>query len=404
MSVDMSKYCELAKKNINVRPAGVGRLAGRIAIVTGAAQGFGRGIAEELHKEGATIVIADMVDDVAVLLFDEPLANLDPATGKQAIELIDEIQKKTGATVVIIEHRLEDVLWRSVDRIVLMQDGRILADCPPDELLAQNLLAENGIREPLYLTALRYAGVGITPALRPASIRTVILSDETKKRVQGWFRDTPPAPPKPEKPVLLDARNLDFAYPNGHQALRDVSVQVKKGELMSGGGTIYTDLGGWQFTFIDYGDTDEIHFQEYIAPVIDALRALGIPAEFNGRNDLVIEGRKFSGNAQYKLGGNTVHHGSLLYATDIAQMVAATTVDEYKILSKSIKSVRDRVTNISEHMQTPLSPEAFKEHMEVHYDFTARPAYIGSWILRFCIKQIRWKRNCSMFFKFCFNI
>jgi energy-coupling factor transporter ATP-binding protein EcfA2 len=174
-----------------------------------------------------------MVDDVAVLLFDEPLANLDPATGKQAIELIDEIQKKTGATVVIIEHRLEDVLWRSVDRIVLMQDGRILADCPPDELLAQNLLAENGIREPLYLTALRYAGVGITPALRPASIRTVILSDETKKRVQGWFRDTPPAPPKPEKPVLLDARNLDFAYPNGHQALRDVSVQVKKGELMA---------------------------------------------------------------------------------------------------------------------------------------------------------------------------
>ena len=132
---------------------------------------------------------------------------------------------------------------------------------------------------------------------------------------------------------------------------------------MSGGGTIYTDLGGWQFTFIDYGDTDEIHFQEYIAPVIDALRALGIPAEFNGRNDLVIGGRKFSGNAQYKLGGNTVHHGSLLYATDIAQMVEATTVDEYKILSKSIKSVRDRVTNISEHLEKPLTPEQFKEHM-----------------------------------------
>jgi lipoate-protein ligase A len=132
---------------------------------------------------------------------------------------------------------------------------------------------------------------------------------------------------------------------------------------MSGGGTIYTDPGGWQFTFIDYGDTDEIHFQEYISPVIDALRALGIPASFNGRNDLVIEGKKFSGNAQYKLAGNTVHHGSLLYATNIEQMVAATTVDEYKILSKSIKSVRDRVTNISEHMEKPMSPEDFKEHM-----------------------------------------
>jgi len=147
--------------------------------------------------------------------------------------------------------------------------------------------------------------------------------------------------------------NLPYAEAHGIHIVR----------RMSGGGTIYTDPGGWQFTFIDYGDTDEIHFQEYISPVIDALRALGIPAEFNGRNDLVIEGRKFSGNAQYKLGGNTVHHGSLLYATDISQMVEATTVDEYKILSKSIKSVRDRVANISDYLKEPLSPEQFKEHM-----------------------------------------
>ena len=94
-----------------------------------------------------------MVDQVKILLFDEPLANLDPATGKQTIELIDEIQEKTDTTVVIIEHRLEDVLWRNVDRIILMKDGGILADLHPDELLSTGLLGENGIREPLYLTA-----------------------------------------------------------------------------------------------------------------------------------------------------------------------------------------------------------------------------------------------------------
>ena len=111
-----------------------------------------------------------MVDQVKILLFDEPLANLDPATGKQTIELIDEIQEKTDTTVVIIEHRLEDVLWRDVDRIVLMGDGKILADLHPDELLSTRLLEENGIREPLYLTALRYAGVELVPAKKPAHV------------------------------------------------------------------------------------------------------------------------------------------------------------------------------------------------------------------------------------------
>ena len=98
---------------------------------------------------------------------------------------------------------------------------------------------------------------------------------------------------------------------------------------MSGGGTIYTDMGGWQFTFIEQGDTNEIHFQAYTKPIVDALRALGVPADFNGRNDLLIDGRKVSGNAQYKLAGSTVHHGSLLFDTDIEQMVASTTVADY---------------------------------------------------------------------------
>lgn len=135
---------------------------------------------------------------------------------------------------------------------------------------------------------------------------------------------------------------------------------------MSGGGTIYTDLGGWQFTFICHGAEKEIEFSRFIEPVIDALHEMGVNAGFNGRNDLTIDGKKFSGNAQYRLGESLVHHGSLLFDTDIEQMVASTTVDSYKIISKSIKSVRDRVTNISEHLPSAMSPDEFKECMVRH--------------------------------------
>ena len=96
-----------------------------------------------------------MIDESPILLFDEPLANLDPKSGQDIIELIDQIHKEEGTTTLIIEHRLEDVLHRSVDRIVLINDGRILFNGSPDQLLATDLLTQNGIREPLYLTTLR---------------------------------------------------------------------------------------------------------------------------------------------------------------------------------------------------------------------------------------------------------
>lgn len=144
---------------------------------------------------------------------------------------------------------------------------------------------------------------------------------------------------------------------------------------MSGGGTIYTDLGGWQFSFIQHRDAEQIEFQQYIAPVIGGLRELGVAASFNGRNDLTIGGKKFSGNAQYRLGDCIVHHGSLLFDTDVGQMVASTTVDSYKILSKSIKSVRDRVTNIAEHLPAPMDPDTFKACMVRHIMNGSSDAY-----------------------------
>ena len=174
-----------------------------------------------------------MVDQVKILLFDEPLANLDPATGKQAIELIDEIQKKTDTTVLIIEHRLEDVLWRNVDRIVLVNDGTILADLRPDELLSGSLLAENGIREPLYVTALRYAGVDITPDKHPAHVDSLMLDDTDTQKLRDWFTARPRPAAQPEREPLLEVKGLSFGYQKGQQTLRDVSFSIGKGEMVS---------------------------------------------------------------------------------------------------------------------------------------------------------------------------
>lgn len=172
-----------------------------------------------------------LVDEVSVLLFDEPLANLDPATGKQAIELIDEIHKKTGATVIIIEHRIEDVLHRDIDRVLLIDEGRLVADVSPAALLCGDLLSRTGLREPLYITLLKYAGVQLTPAMHPEHIEAIELSGAAAK-VKSWFQSAKPAPEEPEKPPLFAARHIRFAYPNGKEALHDISFSLRRGEIM----------------------------------------------------------------------------------------------------------------------------------------------------------------------------
>ncbi len=174
-----------------------------------------------------------MVDDVQVLVFDEPLANLDPATGKQAIELIDQVQKETGAAVLIIEHRLEDVLWRSVDRIILMDEGRILADQTPAQLLCGPLLAKAGIREPLYLTAAKYAGLTLKPEMRPDHQDTFTLSNEEKAQVRRWFSEPLPQNKAPAGQALLEVRELTFGYDPGKTNLENISFTLNKGEMVS---------------------------------------------------------------------------------------------------------------------------------------------------------------------------
>ena len=178
-----------------------------------------------------------MVGQVDVLLFDEPLANLDPATGKQAIVLIDEIQKRTGCAVIIIEHRVEDVLYCPVDRVIVMGDGRIQYDGDPDALLCSRLLQDKGIREPLYVTALKYAGVELMPDMRPSYLPELKLSEQQKALVQTWFDKQPESVAAPEREVLLRVENLDFTYDSGHHALLGINAIVHKGEMLSIVGT-----------------------------------------------------------------------------------------------------------------------------------------------------------------------
>lgn len=175
-----------------------------------------------------------MVEEVKILLFDEPLANLDPAAGRTTIELIDMVHERTGAAVLIIEHRLEDVLWRSMDRIVLMNEGEIMADMPTEKLLTGNLLLEHGIREPLYLTALRYAGVEISEALHPEHVDHLVLSQEDKEKVRGWYHTQKARIHSGQQgQELLRIEKLKFGYIPNQYTLQDVNFTIHKGEMLS---------------------------------------------------------------------------------------------------------------------------------------------------------------------------
>ena len=173
-----------------------------------------------------------MIDDVDILLFDEPLANLDPATGKKAIDLIDKISRTTGKTVLIIEHRLEDALYRDVDRIVVVGDGRIVADRKPDELLCTDILEKEGIREPLYITALKHAGCEILQDTHPQHIESMDLAPY-KEKVQAWFRKAKLPPARPGKESALEVLDLDFSYITGNPVLRNIDFKIGKGEMLS---------------------------------------------------------------------------------------------------------------------------------------------------------------------------
>jgi energy-coupling factor transport system ATP-binding protein len=186
-----------------------------------------------------------MVHDVEALLFDEPLANLDPATGKTAIELIDRIYQDYNKTVVIIEHRLEDVLHRRIDRVIVMSDGRIVADLSPDALMAANILKELGIREPLYVTALKYAGVPVTEQLHAGRIDTLDVGRCTRANC-AWDAAQPEREKPPQKESILSASNLSYRYVEQRPILRNLSFSIEAGEMVSLVGTNGAGKSRWR--------------------------------------------------------------------------------------------------------------------------------------------------------------
>ena len=169
-----------------------------------------------------------LIDESPILLFDEPLANLDPKSGQDTIDLIDQIHREAATTTIIIEHRLEDVLYRPVDRVVLVNDGQILFNGAPDDLLKTELLAENGIREPLYITALRQLGFDVASATH--------LADLTKLELTGLSQNL--TDQKAEQvdnrhEALLELDHVSFAYQSNQPILQDISLKIFKGERIA---------------------------------------------------------------------------------------------------------------------------------------------------------------------------
>ena len=168
-----------------------------------------------------------LIDESPTLLFDEPLANLDPKSGQDIIDLIDQIHEEQGTTTIIIEHRLEDVLYRPVDRVILINQGQVLYNGQPDELLRTTLLAENGIREPLYLTTLRQLGQDIDQLEHLDRLEDIELTGVNRSIPEATFTKTG------ETEELLKLEQISFAYQENHPILKDISLTIPKGQRLA---------------------------------------------------------------------------------------------------------------------------------------------------------------------------
>ena len=168
-----------------------------------------------------------LIDESPILLFDEPLANLDPKSGQDIIDLIDQIHEEQGTTTIIIEHRLEDVLYRPIDRVILINQGQVLFNGEPDELLRTTLLAENGIREPLYLTTLRQLGQDISKLPNLDNVEKIPLEDLSVEI------PTPNFEKGAEAEAILELGHLNFAYRESQPILKDLSLTVPKGQRLA---------------------------------------------------------------------------------------------------------------------------------------------------------------------------
>lgn len=175
-----------------------------------------------------------------VLLFDEPLANLDPASGRKAMQLIEEIHRQTNKTIIIIEHRIEDVLEQPIDRIVVMDGGEIRATGKPNDLLATDALRSHGLREPLYIEALKYAGCKLDPSETLTPLDKLDLAPHRAALLE-WYGEPvhpnhtastdPAAGQANAQPALLSLTDVRASYDGKHEIIQGVSFDIQEGEV-----------------------------------------------------------------------------------------------------------------------------------------------------------------------------
>lgn len=162
------------------------------------------------------------------------------------------------------------------------------------------------------------------------------------------------------EPSIIVGKNQNSVEEVNTEYVEENNIKVVR--RLSGGGAVYHDLGNLNFSFITKDDGNSFHdFAKFTQPVVEALNNMGVPAELVGRNDLEIEGRKFSGNAQFSTKGRMFSHGTLMLDSELEHIISALNVKKEKIESKGIKSIRSRVTNIAEYLEEPLTMDAFKE-------------------------------------------
>ena len=170
--------------------------------------------------------------DAEVLLFDEPLANLDPASGKEIMQLINDIHEKTNKTIIIVEHRIEDVLEQPFDKVIVINKGEVQGFGTPDEILKSDLLKNNGLREPLYLEAMKLAGCDISQS---ENLKDLSNIDERNKEVlKNWFNnETSNKDSIIKEEKILEVKNLAFSHDGIKNTINDVSFHLNKGEILA---------------------------------------------------------------------------------------------------------------------------------------------------------------------------
>ncbi|MFO3715281.1 ABC transporter ATP-binding protein [Anaerococcus cruorum] len=174
-----------------------------------------------------------LVSDTPILLLDEPLANLDPKSGLATMKLVDELNKKYNYTIIVIEHRLEEALNLNPDRILVMDDGKILKDGKPSEILKSNILEQIGVRKPLYINALEYAGLDLSTVDKLGAFENIDLKPEQIDKIKKWADDITVIRSNEVKDPILSVKNLGFAYDSNKSVLRDVNFTINRGDVVS---------------------------------------------------------------------------------------------------------------------------------------------------------------------------